>query len=88
MSQGNDLKKAAHNLKPLVIIGDKGLTSNVLSEIDNCLNAHELIKVRINEKDRERRVAMIDTIIEHNNSTLVNHIGHVVVIYRKNENGN
>ena len=40
------LKAKAHKLDPVVQIGTKGLTDEVIAEIDRALCAHELIKVR------------------------------------------
>ena len=85
MAKKNPLKSASHHLKPVVIIGEKGLTENVHNEINLCLLAHELIKIRINESDKEKRMEQIIEILEKNNATMVNQIGRVVVIYRKNE---
>ena len=50
------LKAQAHALDPVVLIGDKGLTPNVVKEIDMNLNAHGLIKVREAGDDREARL--------------------------------
>ena len=41
------LRAAAHHLKPVVSISQKGLTASVLAEIDRSLKAHELIKLRL-----------------------------------------
>ena len=49
------LKKQAHSLKPVVIIGANGLTENVLAEINRALDDHELIKVKIASSNREFR---------------------------------
>ena len=54
------LRKLAHSRKVIVIVGGAGLTENVLLEIDNALNTHELVKVRINAGEREERSAMIE----------------------------
>ncbi|WP_195829430.1 YhbY family RNA-binding protein, partial [Bordetella pertussis] len=53
----SDLRSAAHPLRPVVLIGDNGLTDAVLKEIDLALTAHELIKVRAGGDDREAREA-------------------------------
>ncbi|MEN8170910.1 MAG: ribosome assembly RNA-binding protein YhbY [Pseudomonadota bacterium] len=81
-AQQRHLRKLAHNLKPLVIIGDKGLSESVVNEIDQTLAHHELIKVRVNAEDREERDAMIIAMCEALECALVQRIGHVAVIYR------
>jgi RNA-binding protein len=76
------LKGLAHNIKPVVLIGNKGLTETVLSEIDNALNQHELIKVRVSGQERADRVMMMNDIAEKTKSDLVLIIGHVGGYYR------
>ena len=49
------LKGLAHPLKPVVQLGGNGLTEGVLAEIDNALNHHELIKVKVPSDDREEK---------------------------------
>ena len=49
------LKGLAHHLSPVVMLGGNGLTEGVLAEIDNALNHHELIKVKIAGADRETK---------------------------------
>ena len=56
------LSARAHHIDPLVRISSKGLTPSVLAEIDRCLNAHELIKIRLFEDDRALREAMLSEI--------------------------
>lgn len=84
-SQKRYLRKLAHNLKPLVIIGDKGLSDSVANELDLTLAHHELIKVRVNATDREERDAMITKMCKKLKCTLVQRIGHIAVIYRAAE---
>ncbi len=84
-AQQRHLRKLAHNLKPLVIIGDNGLTEGVVNEIDQTLAHHELIKVRVNAMDREERDAMISAMCEGLACELVQRIGHIAIIYRRAE---
>ena len=77
------LRKLAHDRKVIVIVGGAGLTENVLNEIDIALNAHELVKVRINTGEREERASMIEQIQQHTQSTIIQTIGHVAVFYRQ-----
>ena len=68
----------------MVLIGDKGLTENVLEEINVALTAHELIKVKINGADRDVRSAMADEIAEKSEAQLLQIIGRTLILYRKN----
>ncbi|MGB6105226.1 MAG: YhbY family RNA-binding protein, partial [Pusillimonas sp.] len=76
------LRAAAHPLRPVVLIGDRGLTDSVLKEIDLNLNAHQLIKVRIAGEEREARNAMQETICDSLSCALVHHLGKTLIIYR------
>ena len=76
------LRAEAHGLKPVVIIGEAGLTPAVMKEIAASLDSHGLIKVRVFGDDREARVAMYDTICEELDAAPVQHIGKLLVIYR------
>lgn len=78
------LKQQAHHLKPVVLVGQHGITEPVLAEIELALNHHELLKVRINAGDRDERDAGIAIILEHTKSNLVARIGNVAVFYRAN----
>ena len=79
------LKGQAHKLKPVVFIGIKGLTKSVLKEIDQALDAHELIKVRIQGEDREARRLIFAEISTLSSAALVQTIGSIGVFYRKCE---
>jgi RNA-binding protein len=76
------LRASAHPLKPVVLIGDRGLTDAVLKEIDIHLAAHELIKVRVAGDDREARSAMLDTICNTLSCANIHHLGKTLIIYR------
>lgn len=79
------LKAKSHSLKPVVIIGDKGLTENVHLEIERALLAHELIKIRVNAATKEDREKMVQEICESSGAEQVVTIGHIATIFRENE---
>ena len=76
------LRSAAHSLRPVVLIGDRGLTESVLKEIDLNLKAHQLIKVRVAGDDRDARIAMLETICDSLSCANVHHLGKTLIIYR------
>lgn len=78
------LKAKAHKLEPVVQIGSKGLTEEVVAEIERALEAHELIKVRAGGLDREIRDQALASICEKTGAQAVQQVGKVFVIYRKN----
>jgi RNA-binding protein len=82
IKQRQYLKGLAHNLEPVVMIGDKGLSESVIKEIETSVAAHELIKVRILGNDRDLRHALAAEICAKTNTALVQHIGKLLVIYR------
>lgn len=81
--QRQKLKATAHALKPIVYIGNNGFTETVKNEIDRALNDHELIKIRIQENDRELRRELFVTICEAVSAEPIQLIGGVGIIYRK-----
>ena len=79
------LKAKAHKLDPVVQIGDKGLTEQVIAEVDRALHAHELIKVRAASLDRNAREEAFGLIAEKTRAQAVQHIGKVFVFFRKKD---
>ncbi len=77
------LKARAHNLNPILQLGEKGLTDAVIAEIDRALAAHELIKVRAATLNRDEREVALASICERTSSHPVQHIGKMLVVYRK-----
>lgn len=78
------LRAAAHQLKPVVLLGSKGLTPAVIQEIDIALTAHELIKIKLTGVEREEKSALLDTICSDLGAVLIQQIGHIAVLYREN----
>lgn len=79
------LKAQAHALNPVVMIGQAGLTNEVLNEINIALDVHELIKVRIRAERDDRRI-MSEQIITATQAENIQSIGQIGVFYRKNPN--
>jgi putative YhbY family RNA-binding protein len=81
-AQRRNLRAQAHHLQPVVIVGSAGLTPSVINEIGVHLNSHELIKVKLQDAEREDRPAIADTVAEALGAAVVQHIGKTVVLYR------
>jgi RNA-binding protein len=79
------LRGKAHALKPVVMLGQKGLTENVLAETVEALRVHELIKVKVRAADRATRDALLAELVARSASSLVTRIGHVATLYRPGE---
>jgi len=77
------LKGRAHGLKPVVFLGQKGLTANLMDSIHEALNTHELIKVKFIEfKEKKQKAGMAETIEAESGCQLVGLIGHIAIFYR------
>jgi RNA-binding protein len=87
-AQRRALRAAAHHLNPVVSISQKGLTPSVLAEIDRCLKAHELIKLRLYGIEREDRASLFIEICTALNCAEVQHIGNLLVLWRENPKDN
>ena len=83
-NQKRQLRKLGHTLKPVVMIGANGLTEGVVNEIDLSLEHHELIKVKVNAGDRDVRDEMIASFCDSSNAELVQRIGNIALIFRRN----
>lgn len=77
------LRGLAHNLNPVVMISNKGLSESVLKEINVSLDAHELVKIKVMGDDRVLRAKLLTDICEQTNAIAVHHIGKQLVIYRQ-----
>lgn len=80
--QRAQLKARAHALEPVVQVGQSGASDTVVAEVDRALTAHELIKVKVNDNDREARVAMGDTLSLRTDAAIVQRVGKVLVLWR------
>lgn len=80
--QKSHLRGLAHKLKPYVIIGNHGLTEKVHAEIEQVLQDHELTKIRINAETRDDRKTITQAICQQHQATLIQTIGHIIVVYR------
>ena len=79
------LKSLAHSLKPVVLLGNNGLTEGVMLEIEQALNIHELIKVKVPTTDREAKQLIFEAILRESGAYKVQTIGHVLTLYRQSE---
>jgi len=78
------LRALAHPLKPVVRIGQHGLRDSVLEELGIALDHHELVKVKVSVGDRDARDAVIAALIAQTGAELVQRIGNVAVLFRRN----
>jgi RNA-binding protein len=81
-AQNRFLRGQAHGLKAVLQTGGKGLTDAFLAELEEVLERHELIKVKLAAEDHETRDAMIEQVAKRTDAAVVQRIGHVVILYR------
>ncbi|WP_339516250.1 ribosome assembly RNA-binding protein YhbY [Pseudomonas sp. RL_15y_Pfl2_60] len=86
--QKKQYKSIGHHLKPVVMVADNGLTEGVLAELERAISDHELIKVQVRITEREDRITAINELCKSANAELVQIIGKMALIYRKNPNVN
>lgn len=81
------LKGLVHGMKPLVFIGQKGLSPTVTRAVDESLEKHELIKVKFSDfKEKIQKKEMVGVIEKQTASELVGMIGHMAIFYREQKN--
>ncbi|MGR9045684.1 MAG: ribosome assembly RNA-binding protein YhbY [Gammaproteobacteria bacterium] len=84
-AEKKQLRAQAHSLKPVIIIGQSGLSEGVLAEIELALDYHELIKVKI-RADREERKKILGEIGTRTGAEFIQAIGQIATFYRLNPN--
>ena len=84
-SQRKYLRAQAHHLKPLVMIGAKGVTDQLLGSVDLALKDHELIKVKFSEF-KEAKKEISEEIADITKSELIGLIGNIAIFYRQHPN--
>jgi len=83
--QKKHLRRLAHPMNPIVMLGNAGLTDAVVAELDRALTDHELVKVSARVGDRDVRNDALATLASRTASELVQRIGHVGVFYRRHK---
>lgn len=86
--QKKQYKSIGHHLKPVLTVADNGLTEGVLAELERALGDHELIKIKVNILDRESRLEAIAELCKAGKAELVQVIGKMALLYRRNVNVN
>lgn len=82
--QRRALEKYAHDLAPVVIVGGAGVTEGLTDMVENCLKAHQLIKVKFNEY-KEDKHELTEEICQKTDGTLVRIIGNIAILYKPAE---
>lgn len=83
-AQKKFLRQSAHHLKPVVWVGQHGITEALINEIKEVLERHELIKVKCRLGEREERDIGVVKICKATNAALVQRIGNIITLFKKN----
>lgn len=75
-----------HQLKPIVIIAQKGMTENIKAEIDRALNDHELIKIKLVVSSKAEKKALAESICAEFSAECIQSIGQVLLLYKATKN--
>lgn len=86
--QKKHFKSIGHHLKPIVTVAEQGLSEGLMAELERALNDHELIKIQLRLSDRDDRAAILTELCQQSSAELVQSIGKVALVYRKNPNAN
>ncbi|MCX7090824.1 MAG: ribosome assembly RNA-binding protein YhbY [Legionellales bacterium] len=84
----NTLKKAmkaqAHHLRPVILMGNKGLTEHLVAATDEALSAHELIKIKLMGEQKADRLEIAQELCAATHAEIIQIVGRIATIYRKN----
>ena len=83
-AQKKYLRGLGHQLKPVIMIAESGLSETVLAEFENAISHHELIKVSVRVGDRDTRSKIITSLCNDDSTGLVQRIGNMALLYREN----
>jgi len=81
-AQRRHLRSLAHALKPIVFVGEGGISDAVVGALDEALEQHELVKVRLRQPPDKKSAA--EELANQSHSALCGVVGHTVVLYRPN----
>jgi RNA-binding protein len=81
--QRRHLRGLGHSLKPVIQVGQAGVSDAVVTETDRALDAHELIKVRVAGMERDQRDEALLLLANRTGSEMVGRVGHTAVLYRR-----
>jgi len=79
------LRGLAHDLNPVVMIGNKGMSDGVRMELDEALTRHDLVKIRVIADDREARDEVVKALVRDTKSELIQKVGHTATFYRRSD---
>lgn len=83
-SQKRYLRSLAHALKPVILVGGKGISDGLIAELDLALERHELLKAKVAAEDRDQRDAWIVQLAQRSGAELIQRVGNTATLFRPN----
>lgn len=83
-AQKKHLRGLGHDLKPLIMVAEAGLSATVMTEFETTLAHHELIKVSVRVGNRKARAAIIEELCAVSSAVLIQRVGNMALLYRQN----
>ncbi|RUR28982.1 ribosome assembly RNA-binding protein YhbY [Vreelandella nanhaiensis] len=87
-AQKKAFRSIGHHLNPVVTVSENGVSENLLAELNRALNDHELIKVKLALPERDDRATMLNELIADSRAEVVQTIGKMALLYRRNPKAN
>ena len=82
--QTKQLKSLGHQLNPIVTVGQHGMKESINTELEIALDFHQLVKIKVGLGDREKRDELINELALHHKATLIQRVGNVALLFRRN----
>lgn len=82
--QNKHLISLSHSLKPVIMIGQNGVTDNILKELETALHFHELVKIKISGESKASCASKIEQLINASSAETVQQIGKTLTLFRRN----
>lgn len=82
-TDAKQLRAIGHKLKPVVSVAGKGLSENVVAEVEAALTRHELIKVKLVVGDRDVKQTVAEELCERTGCEIVQQVGNILLILRR-----
>jgi len=82
--QVKQLKSLGHQLSPIVTVGQRGMKETIHTELALALDFHQLVKIKVGVGDRDKRNELIDTLTQHHKAELIQRIGNIALLYKRN----
>ncbi len=81
-SQRRFLSRQAHDLDPIIMVGKRGFTDQIVDAVHDALNAHELIKIRFIDYKADR-ATISEELARRTDAVIIRIIGNIAILFRQ-----